>query len=156
MKYMPTIRSGRATNQKLFKRFDDFFVKFERGYFDRQRELAERENEVLSSYVPDTEVEESEYEFLITANIPDLHSNEIHLDLEGDVLRIHGERHREATETSEEPESFEERAHGIFLRSFTIPESIDTNRIEARFKDGVLTVRLPKLDLTEPQDIKIN
>lgn len=137
MKYMPTIRSGRPASRQLLARFDEFFSKFERAYFDQQRELAEDENEVLSSFVPDVEVEESEYEFLITADIPDLLSDDVRIDLSADVLQIHD-------------------THGKFLRSFSIPDNIDTNHIEAHFKDGVLKVRLPKLDLTEPHNIQIN
>lgn len=155
MRYMPTIRSGRGSSgsHKILARFDDFFNRFEKSYFDHQRELAEHENEVLSAFIPDADVEESEHMFLITMDIPGLKSNEIRIDLSGRDLKISGERRRA---THADSESYYERAHGKFLRSFTIPDNIDTNKITARFDDGVLRVLLPKLRLTEFQEIKIN
>ncbi|MBS1972439.1 MAG: Hsp20/alpha crystallin family protein [Bdellovibrionales bacterium] len=154
MRYMPTIRSGRSSSgsHKILARFDDFFNRFEKAYFDHQRELAEHENEALSAFIPDVDVEESETMFLITVDIPGLKSNEVRIDLSGSQLRISGERRRA---THADNESYYERAHGKFQRSFTIPDNIDTNKITAHFDDGVLRVLLPKLHLTEFQEIKV-
>lgn len=136
MRFMPTIRTGRPGGRQLLKRFDEFFNKFERSYFDQQRALAERENEALSIFVPEVDIEESELMFLITIEISDFKSKEVRIDLKGRNLLV--------------------RADGKLQRSFTIPDNIDENRIMAHFDEGVLKILLPKMKVTEPQKITIN
>jgi HSP20 family protein len=138
---------------KHLPRFNEFYNRFEKSYFDHQRALAEHETEALSAFIPDVDVEESETMFLITVDIPGLKSTEIRIDLSGNDLRISGERRRA---THADNESYYERAHGKFVRRFTIPNDIDTNKITAHFDDGVLRILLPKMHLTEYQEIKIN
>lgn len=146
MRYMPTIRSGRPTSRQLLARFDEFFSKFERAYFDRQRAIAEREYEALSPFVPEVDIEEAEHVYLVSVDLPGLKSNEVRVDLEGQNLKISGERRRR---NHEDDASYYERAHGKILRKFTIPDNIDTNRIVAQFEDGVLKILLPKLNIGE-------
>ncbi len=155
MRYVPTIRSGRGSSgsHKILTRFDEFFNRFENAYFDHQREIAGPEDEALSVFIPDIDVEESETMFLITVDVPGLKSHEIRIDLNAHDLRVSGERRRA---THADNESYYERAHGKFLRSFSIPGNIDTNKITAHFDDGVLWILLPKLHLTDFQEIKIN
>jgi HSP20 family protein len=154
MRYIPTIRSGRASaGHKVLARFDKFFNKFEKSYFENQQALAERENDFLRAFIPDIDIEESETMFLIMADIPGLRSDEIRVELNHHNLRIAGERRRTTHHGSV---SYYERAHGKFLRSFTIPDNIDVNRIEAHFDDGVLRVILPKVRVADSQEIKIN
>ena len=82
-------------------------------------------------------------QFEITADLPGLEQNNIELKLSGDVLTIKGER-EEKKEEKKGNYYLSERQFGTFFRSFQMPESVDPEKINASFKNGVLTVILPK------------
>ena len=79
----------------------------------------------------------------ITAELPGMEENDIEVNVYDDVLTIKGEK-KEAKEEKKKDHYVSERHYGSFHRSFHIPDSIDANKIEAIFKNGLLTVTLPK------------
>jgi HSP20 family protein len=96
-------------------------------------------------WFPPVEVTESAIELTLTAELPGLDRQDVHVDLEGDVLTLRGEKQEERTEEGREKQyHLVERSYGFFQRSFTLPASVDRDRITAEYDKGVLTLRMPK------------
>lgn len=96
-------------------------------------------------FTPACDIIESEDEYKILLDLPGLTKKEINIALKEQVLTIKGER----IEEPGEGESYrrQERASGVFSRSFALPENVNTAETDARFRNGVLTVSMPKSDV---------
>jgi HSP20 family protein len=94
---------------------------------------------------PAMEVSETDSEFICTAELPGISEKDVHVTFEGNELRIKGEK-SENKESQKDGKRFHvlERSYGAFERAFAFPADVDAGRITAEFKDGVLTVHLPK------------
>jgi len=107
------------------------------------------------TWVPAVDVFETDtHEFVIKAELPEVKREDINITFDNGVLTLSGERKAEF-ETSRDNYHRVERHHGSFSRSFTLPTSVDPARIEASYKDGVLTVRVPKREEAKPKQIEI-
>jgi len=96
-------------------------------------------------WMPAVEIVEKPEALLVTAELPGLVRENIDVSFEDDVLTIRGEKKEEKREEKEEEKyHLFERFYGTFSRSFTVPRTIDPAKITAEFRDGILTVRLPK------------
>ena len=106
------------------------------------------------SVVPAVNLEETEEAYKLTAELPGLAKEDISITLEENVLCLKGEK-----KASEEVDSKNfhrsERSYGKFQRSFELPGTVDRNKIEANYKDGVLTVSVPKAEEAKPKQIEI-
>ena len=99
--------------------------------------------------------ETTDHVVVIKAELPELKREEIGVTFENNVLTLKGER---KFEEQVKRDSFHriERRHGSFSRSFTLPTSVDASRITADYKDGVLTIRLPRREEAKAKQIDIN
>ena len=106
------------------------------------------------SVVPAVNLEETEDSFKLSAELPGIAKEDISISLENNVLCIKGEK---KSETEEDNESFHrtERSYGKFQRAFELPGIVDRNKIEANYKDGVLSVSVPKAEEAKPKQIEI-
>lgn len=96
-------------------------------------------------WMPAVEIVENAEEILLTAELPGLKKENVEVTFEEDVLTIRGEKKEEKREGNGEKRfHMLERTYGAFRRSFTLPRTVDPGKIAADFKDGVLTVRMPK------------
>lgn len=93
-------------------------------------------------------------EVVLKAELPDMKREDISITFENQVLTIRGERKVDETIRRDRYQRFE-RSYGSFSRSFTIPSTIDAGRINATYKDGVLTVRLPQREEAKPKQIEV-
>jgi HSP20 family protein len=101
------------------------------------------------------DIREEDDAFLVDAEVPGLTADDVHIDVEKNVLTIRGER----TVDKEEREGTYrrvERQYGSFSRSFTLPETVDADHISADLRDGLLAVRLPKKEAPTPRSISVN
>jgi HSP20 family protein len=116
--------------------FEDFF----RGFDLRPLRMAE---EKWGGFNPKMDLEETDKEYRITAELPGMEEKDVEVLLTGNSLTIKGEKKEE---TEEKGKSFYhmERSYGSFHRTIPLPEGIDIKRVSADFKSGVLSVRLPK------------
>ena len=80
---------------------------------------------------------------------------DINLTFENGVLTLKGER-KVQQEVNKENYQRIERRHGVFSRSFTLPNTVDAGKISASYKDGVLTIRLPQREEAKPKQIAVN
>lgn len=92
---------------------------------------------------PAVDVAEKDKEYEITAELPGMEEKDIELKLSNGMLTIKGEK-KEEKEERQKDYYMSERRYGSFMRSFQVPEGVDTAKIEAAFSKGVLTVKLPK------------
>lgn len=108
-----------------------------------------------SAWAPNVDIFENENELVVKAELPGIDQKNVELNVENNVLTISGERKLEFEDRKENYHRVE-RAYGTFSRSFSLPRLIDESKIEADYKDGVLTVHVPKHEKAKPQKIKIS
>ena len=102
------------------------------------------------------DVSETKGHYLICFDMPGVRKEDIKVELSGNQLVVSGERHREVKSAeNEEMVRHYERAHGKFQRSFTLPTSVDADKIEAHYEDGVLNIALPKSDQAKGRTVQI-
>ncbi|MEW6302642.1 MAG: Hsp20/alpha crystallin family protein [Verrucomicrobiota bacterium] len=118
-------------------------------------ENGKREPLTVAEWAPLVDISEDGNEFVIKAELPEVKREEVKVTVEDGVLAISGERKFEKEEKDKKYHRVE-RAYGSFLRSFTLPEGTDAGKINAEFKEGVLTVRLPKMDMAKPKAVEVN
>jgi HSP20 family protein len=105
-------------------------------------------------FAPSVDVSEDDGNFIVTAELPGIQREDVNVELEDDVLTIRGEK-RSEREEKKEKRRFVERSYGTFSRSFTLPANADPERVNAAFKDGVLTVTIGKRPETKPRVVDI-
>jgi len=101
------------------------------------------------------DIREEDDAFYVDAEVPGLATEDVKVDIEKNVLTLSGERKVEKEET-EGTYRRVERQYGSFTRSFTLPETVDTENISADLKEGVLALRLPKKEAPSPRKISVN
>ena len=128
---------------------------------DRMNQLFEstlhglpREATGTSTWVPAADIYETHDNLVVTSDLPGVAPKELDVRVENNVLRIRGERRFERTV---ENENFHrvERLNGCFERSFALPTSVDADKVQATFQDGVLRICLPKAQTPKPKRIQI-
>jgi HSP20 family protein len=125
-----------------------------RLFEDAGRGYRSEEPAATTSWSPAVDIFEAEGEIVVKAELPGMDRKDIALHLENNVLTLRGERRFEK-ETKEENYHRIERSYGAFSRSFSIPTSVDEEKIRADYKDGVLKIMLPKKEQAKPKQIKI-
>lgn len=110
---------------------------------------------VTSTLFAPTDVSEDENALQITMELPGVDPENVRLSLENNVLTIRGEKRQEIDENNERVHR-SERVYGIFERTFVLPSTVDPDRIEARFENGVLIVRIPKAERARPREIPLS
>ena len=100
------------------------------------------------------DIVEEKDRILLTAELPGFKESDVEVQMEGNVLTLRGER---KSETEKEGRTFHrmERSYGQFVRSFTLPNNVDRERIKASFANGLLQIELPKREEAKPRQIKI-
>lgn len=106
-------------------------------------------------WAPAVDVEETQDEVVVKAEIPGMTRDGITLRVHGDTLTITGERRRE-TETKDKTVHLVERAFGKFQRTLQLPVEVEGARAKAEYVQGVLTIRLPKSESARPREIAID
>jgi HSP20 family protein len=106
-------------------------------------------------WLPPVDIHENEqHEIVLTADMPGVRREDLDIRVENNTLTIRGERKREQ-ETAKENYHRVERLYGSFTRSFSLPSTVNTEKVNAEFKDGVLKVTLPAREEARPRQIQI-
>jgi HSP20 family protein len=139
--------------REIDRLFDDFRGwPFGRAAFDMEPFWR---SEAGWSKAPAVDIVEKDKAYEITAELPGLDERNIDVKLSDDVLTITGEK-REEKEEKKTDYHVSERRYGSFQRSFTVPSGVDTDKIEANFKNGILTISLPKSAQAQKSEKKID
>ncbi len=127
------------------------------AYDSLAKELADDDssNVVVSHWRPAVDIKDEDKQFVIRADIPGVDPKDIEITMEAGILSIKGER---TVEEEDESGGYKriERTHGTFYRRFSLPDTADAEKIEARGKDGVLEIVLPKHEKVQPRRIAVN
>ena len=109
-----------------------------------------------ATWVPPVDVfQTGEHELVLKAELPDLTRENIDINVENFVLTIKGEK-KLATDVKEDQYQHIERRYGAFSRSFSLPRTVDSSKVAADYRNGVLTVRLPLREEAKPRQIKVD
>jgi HSP20 family protein len=157
------VKTGRAAPaagvwrpfESLRREMDRLFEDFDRDFWlsPLRRSVLDvapfRRGELKGTAAPAVDIVEGENAYEVTAELPGIDEKDIEVKLAGGGLTIKGEKHEEKEEKKKDY-YLHERQFGSFERFFMVPETVDTDKIQAHFKKGVLTVKLPK----KPEAIK--
>jgi HSP20 family protein len=132
----------------LQNRLNSIFSDFARPDTTQETTLA------AGNFVPAVDVYEDEHKLLLKLEVPGIQQEDIDVRLEGQTLTVKGER-RFASEEKEENFHRIERRFGTFVRSFTLPLTVDTGSVAAKSDAGVLTIQLAKKEAAKPRQVKI-
>jgi len=113
-----------------------------------------KETMIVADWTPSVDISETEGEYQIKAEIPDVNKEDVKVTLEDGVLTIQGERKHEKEEKGKKYHRIE-RSYGSFVRTFSLPDVIDNDKVKAEFKDGVLNLHLPKSEKAKPKAIEV-
>jgi HSP20 family protein len=114
----------------------------------------EQGNVITSTWFAPTDVSEDENSLRITMELPGVDPDDVRLSLENNVLTIRGEKKQQIDDNSERVHRFE-RTYGMFERTFVLPNTVDTDRIDARYENGVLHVSIPRAERAKPREIRV-
>src|SRR5881396_3849112 len=134
---------------ELQKRLSSMF-----GLSTQRLANGKEENMTVSQWLPLVDITEDDKEYLIKAELPEVKKDDVKVTVESGVLTISGERKFEREEKGRKYHRVE-RAYGNFVRSFTLPDDADANKVNAEFKDGVLKVHVTKNEAAKPKQIEV-
>ncbi|HEX4441208.1 MAG TPA: Hsp20/alpha crystallin family protein [Thermoanaerobaculia bacterium] len=120
-----------------------------------QSQSRREDEQSLGAWVPPVDIAEDKDRILITAELPGFQDNEISIQTENGMLSISGERKFERDNTDRNYHRVE-RSYGQFVRSFSLPNNVDRERIQATFRDGLLEIDLPKREDAKPRQIPVS
>ncbi|HET8967240.1 MAG TPA: Hsp20/alpha crystallin family protein [Candidatus Acidoferrum sp.] len=109
----------------------------------------------LTPWAPAVDIFEGEHELVVKADLPDIRPEELDVRVENNILTIRGERKFEK-KADEKSYLRVERSYGSFARSFSLANTVNTDAIKADYKDGVLTLSIPKREEAKPKQIKVS
>jgi HSP20 family protein len=109
----------------------------------------------ISKLYPPADVLENKDSFIVRAELPGMKKEDVKVTLQNNVLVISGEKKREEEQKDQNVHKVE-RSYGTFYRTFELPVTVNSKNIQAEFKEGVLTLELPKVEEAKPKEITIN
>lgn len=110
--------------------------------------------EVATTWAPAVNIFEDQEEVAVTADLPGMKKEDVEITLENNVLTLRGHRRLEDEDKRENYHRVE-RAYGTFARSFTLPNTVNSEKISAEYTDGVLQIHLPKREESKPRQISV-
>lgn len=109
---------------------------------------------LVGTWLPPVDVVEDKDTVRVSAELPGIRPEDVKINLENNVLTIRGEKQQQHREEGQRVQRYE-RVYGAFERSFTVPNTVDADRIEATYEHGVLMVTLPKIEKAKPRAINV-
>ncbi|HET8712810.1 MAG TPA: Hsp20/alpha crystallin family protein [Gemmatimonadales bacterium] len=142
--YLTTRNTGNEISNRISRLLNDAFGALDWQYRDS----------VSASWVPPVDIFEQKDSIRIMAEVPGVKPEDVKISLEGNVLTIRGEKQQVAEEQTDRVHRYE-RTYGQFERTFTLPATVDANKISASYEHGILTITLPKVEQAKPRQIQV-
>jgi HSP20 family protein len=114
----------------------------------------EEEKTFFADWAPAVDVQETEKEYLIKAELPEIKKEDVKVEVVDGVLSIEGERKQEKEEKGKRFHKME-RSYGKFVRQFALPNEVEAAKVQAEFKDGMLNVHLPKTAIAKATAVEV-
>ena len=108
----------------------------------------------VADWMPTVDISETEGEYVIKAELPEVKKDDVKVTLEEGVLTIQGQRRQEKEEKTTKYHRIE-RSYGTFVRSFVLPDQVNESSVKAEFKDGMLNLHIPKSEKAKPRAIEV-
>jgi HSP20 family protein len=108
-----------------------------------------------AAFSPSCDLNETNSEFILSLDIPGIKKNDVKIEIANNRLTVSGER----TEKKEEKDArsfVSESYFGSFMRSFDLPSDVNEDKVDAHYEDGVLTIKVPKLQIAKAKEIKVS
>jgi HSP20 family protein len=143
------------TRWEPFREFTTLQDRLNRLYRDSVSADAQDQSLATSAFAPPVDVYEDEHNITLKIEVPGIDEKDIDVRIENNTLTVHGER---KFEKEEKEENFRrvERQYGSFTRSFTLPTTVDAEKVSANYDKGILKVTLAKKAEAKPKQIKVN
>jgi len=136
-------RDWMTLRERMNKLFDESFTGRE-----------EEQGSVAGTWSPSVDIHETDKELVLTAEVPGVDEDDLEVNVEGNTLSIRGKREFEK-ETKEEDFHRIERSYGSFYRSFSLPNYVDQDKINAEYDDGLLKLTMPKKAELKAKKVKV-
>ena len=130
-----------------WREIEDMFDRYTRA--NGGQELAR-----TGDWTPPVDIAETDKAFVIRAEVPEVKKEDVSITVDNGILSIRGERKQEKEESGKTFHRIE-RSYGEFTRSFTLPDNVDEKKIKALFKDGMLSLDIPKTEKAKPKAIEV-
>jgi HSP20 family protein len=143
----------RVIKWEPFRDVDDVFDRF---FAESMRHWprAAAANRAAQEWAPAADVSETEAEYLIKADLPEVRKEDVSITVQDGVLTLSGERKQEKRAEGEKLHRIE-RVYGSFMRRFALPENAEEQGITAESRDGVILIHIPKVKVVQPQPRQI-
>lgn len=139
--------------KEIEKEMQDLTDRFSR-MLTRWPGRSSRESLTVAEWAPSVDIVETDSEYLIKAEIPEVDKKDVKVTVQDGYISIQGERKQEKEEKGKKFHRVE-RSYGAFMRSFELPDDVDQEKVKAEFKDGMLTVHLPKNEQAKAKTIEV-
>lgn len=149
---MNLIRYEPTTLFPMFRDMEETWDRLNRYFGTRPNGV--KENLTVADWTPVVDIQETDTEYLVKAELPEVKKEDAKVTLENGVLMLQGERKQEKEEKGKKFHRVE-RSYGTFVRTFTMPLDADESKVAADFKDGILRVHLPKMEKPRPKAIEV-
>jgi len=106
----------------------------------------------VGDWMPQVDISETEEAFIVKAELPGVEKEDVCVNFENSILTIRGEK---KVETEDKKRHRVECSYGSFIRSFTLPQTIKADKIEAVYKNGILNLTIPKAEEAKPKQIEV-
>lgn len=138
-----------------FREFSTLQDRMNRLFRDSYGPEGREESLTSTTFAPPVDVYEDEHNVTLKIEVPGIDEKDIDVRIENNVLTVHGER---KFEKEEKEENFRrvERQYGSFTRTFTLPNTVDSEKVSANYEKGILKLTLPKKAEAKPKQIKVN
>jgi HSP20 family protein len=143
------------TRFEPFREFSTLQDRINRVFRDSYSGAGQEDALTTSSFAPAVDVYEDEHKISLKIEVPGIDEKDIDIRVENNTLTVHGERKIEKEEKEENYRRVE-RQYGSFTRTFTLPTTVDIEKVSADYDKGVLKVSLPKKAEAKPKQIKVN
>jgi HSP20 family protein len=143
------------TRWEPFREFSTLQDRINRVFRDSYKQAGQDESLTSSTFAPSVDVYEDEHNVTLKIEVPGIDEKDISVNLENNTLTVHGERKIEKDEKEENYRRVESQ-YGSFTRTFTLPTTVDSEKVSANYDKGVLKITLPKKAEAKPKQIKVN
>lgn len=134
------------------REMEELFDRFAKSFGPLR--LGKGEGMSSADWSPRVDIAETPEEFVVKAELPEVNKDDVHVTVEDGMLTLRGERKQEKEEKGKKFHRIE-RSYGSFARSFMLPDNVDPTKLKAAFKDGMLTIQLPKTGESKSQALEV-
>ena len=136
------------------REMEDLSTKLNQWFGPMARRPAGENGMSFADWTPAMDVEETDKEYLLKADLPEMKKEDLKIGIEDDVLTLQGERKHEEEEKGKKFHRIE-RSYGKFMRQLELPSDVDQRKVKADVKDGVVLVHLPKSATAKPKSFTV-